>query len=164
MASAGEPLPSIGSEDRPPANQAGGRRPRAGLLTPASREVRSGVSGAILFAPGGCSPSSSGPEDQVEHGLGHCGSSKTEPSSGPSTPPSARLPDGKGCLWLPAEEAREPGAPRRPGAPARSEMGPGRGGWGGRRPSCQACGGVLLGRRSGFRGSAVCAQAGKEEG
>lgn len=64
------------------------------------------------------------------HGLGHCGSNKTGPRPGPSAPPPARLPDREGCLRLPAEEAREPGAPGRPGAPPRSGVGPGRWAWG----------------------------------
>lgn len=82
---------------------------------------------AALLAPGSCCPSCSRPGDQTEHGLRHCGSGKTEPRPHPSVPLLARLPYGKGCLWLPAEKAREPGTSRQLGAPPRLGVGLGRG-------------------------------------
>lgn len=61
-------------------------------------------------------------------------------------------------------ESREPrGGLARPPGPGWGPGG-GRGGWGGTGPPCLACGGVLLGCRSGFRGPAVRVQSGGEEG
>lgn len=122
-----DPCSGLAPRGRPPANQAWGRCPGRSPRLPGGALCASAVPEATLPACGVCCPTLSGPGEQAEHGLGHCGSSKTDPRPNPFAPPGAWLPDGKGCLWLSAKEAREPGTPRRPGAPPRSGMGPGRG-------------------------------------
>lgn len=105
--------------------------PLASLLRPLSpppRWVRAGAT-SLRPRPLDIPPRSLGPGGLVGYGLGRCGSSKTGPRQGRSGLPPARLPDREGCLWLPAEEAREPGARGRPGAPPRSGWGLGRWAW-----------------------------------
>lgn len=141
----------------------------SGLPAPASRWAIAQVPGggrATLRAPGGCCLLSSEPGVQGGHGHGHCGSSKTRLLPSPSAPPAARLPDGEGRLWLPAEEAREPGAPGRPGAPSRSGIGPGSWAQGLGRQGDSSIGlkwAAVVGE-VGLLGCAKCAQAGGERG
>ena len=98
----------------------------------------------------------------MEHGLGRCGSSKTGPRPGRSALPPARLPDREGCLWLPAEEAREPGARGLPGAPPRSGWGLGWWAWRLGRQGVLFLGPGWVLFRVGTSG--VCEEAGGEEG
>lgn len=131
----------IGSQGQAPGQSGAGASSRAGLPLPASRlplpapppapvPGSPGLTPRIQATAAPCLP----PRVQARHGHGHCGSSKTKLLPSPSAPIPARLPDREGCLWLSAEEAREPGAPGRPGAPLRSGIGPcrARRGWGSR--------------------------------
>lgn len=126
------PLIWIGSKGRVLANQEWGCCSRGRVFPPRlsapPRWVSAGAT-SLRPRPLDIPPRSLGPGGLVGHGLGRYGSSKTGPRSGRSALPPARLPDREGCLWLPAEEAREPGARGRPGAPPRSGWGLGRWAW-----------------------------------